>query len=122
MCTLTLIKNRDQLILTHNRDENINRPAPSDPIWHTHGNKKLWYPKDEKGGGTWMACSQDSFVCLLNGGFEKHTWNGPYRHSRGLVPIAALSFKNSSEFVKSYDFNNIEPFTLIHINGSREIH
>ncbi len=122
MCTLTLIKKADQIILTHNRDENINRPSPLDPQWHIYDGQKLWYPKDEKGGGTWMACSEDAVVCLLNGGFEKHEWAGPYRHSRGLVPLAALAFKNTLDFVVSYDFSNLEPFTIVHINSDRTIY
>jgi uncharacterized protein with NRDE domain len=108
-----MVRNGGQILLTHNRDENIERPAPESPQWHTINGKSMWFPKDIKGGGTWMACSRNSFVCLLNGGFEKHTWRGPYKHSRGLVPLAALNYKNATTFYETYDFDNIEPFTLI---------
>ena len=113
-----MVRNGGQILLTHNRDENIERPAPESPQWHTINDTSMWFPKDIKGGGTWMACSHNSFVCLLNGGFEKHTWAGPYKHSRGLVPLAALNCKNATAFYQTYNFDKIEPFTLVFVQDN----
>jgi len=78
----------------------------------------IMFPKDPQGGGTWMAVSEHGqTICLLNGAFEKHISEPPYRKSRGLVAVDALQFNTLDSFGKEYDLNGIEPFTIVGINN-----
>jgi uncharacterized protein with NRDE domain len=79
---------------------------------------KLLYPQDPKGGGTWIACSNTrKTVCLFNGAFNAHKPNYPYRHSRGIIVMDFFKFEETERFIKEYNFSNIEPFSLVIING-----
>ncbi len=113
MCTLSIIKTPSGYIFTHNRDENINRIAAQTPAWHLIGNTRAWYSRDPQGGGTWMAANEQQCICLLNGGFAKHTPQANYRHSRGLVPLAFFEYSTIQNFLQSYNFSKLEPFTII---------
>jgi hypothetical protein len=72
------------------------------------------FPRDPKGGGTWIAASTTGRVaCLLNGAFKKHHHSPPYRMSRGLIVLDMFRFPTVQGFLKNYRLDNIEPFTLI---------
>lgn len=114
MCTLTYlpIKN-NTCIITSNRDESVLRKT-SPPKIKSINNKKVLFPKDEQAGGSWIATADNGWtVCLLNGAFEKHIPNPPYRKSRGLVLLDVFSFDSIKNFLDDYDLNGIEPFTMI---------
>ena len=65
-------------------------------------------------GGTWIGLSNKKrLVCLLNGGFDKHQRNSYYRMSRGVVVKNILSVDNPVSYIENFDFDNIEPFTLV---------
>jgi hypothetical protein len=49
----------------------------------------------------------------LNGAFVKHIPKPPYRRSRGLVLLDFFDFISLELFIQLYDFNGIEPFTLL---------
>ena len=114
MCTVTFIsKGLDGYVLTSNRDEAPSRSSKS--IEKTIKNGiELSFPKDSKAGGTWIATSNDDrMVCLLNGAFNRHSHRPPYRKSRGLMVLDFFEFKSANDFFKQYDFNDIEPFTMV---------
>jgi len=119
MCTVTFIPDgRNGYVLTSSRDEKISRPHATQPIIKDYTNYKLLYPRDPKGGGTWIASDNSGrSVCLFNGAFKAHTPKYPYRHSRGLIVLDFFNFFDSGKFKETYDFSNIEPFTLIIVNG-----
>lgn len=80
----------------------------------------MTYPKDPQGGGSWIAMdSRNNSLCLLNGAFERHVPDYPYRHSRGLVVLDFFRFNNLFDFIDFYDLNNIEPFTLVIVHDFR---
>lgn len=114
MCTATFLpQSNGGFILTHSRDEQTIRPAALLPKSYFHNDHELVYPKDPKGGGTWIATSAFTTVCLLNGGFKAHELQPPYKHSRGLVPLHAFEYDTIDEFLEYYDPTGIEPFTLL---------
>jgi hypothetical protein len=68
-------------------------------------------------GGSWIAISSNgATACLLNGAFVRHTRKPPYRRSRGLVLVDAFAYESFGEFAADYDFNGIEPFTLLFLH------
>lgn len=119
MCTLTVGHSAEGLIFTHNRDESVQRGLAIAPSWHIHSGISLLHPTDPMGGGTWWALDkQGQCAFLLNGGFEKHQRQLPYKHSRGLIPIQVLQYATIHQFVDDYSFDGLEPFTLVvHIKG-----
>lgn len=121
MCTLTYIphSNKD-FVFTTNRDEDPRRIAIP-PDHYIQNNILGLYPKDEAGSGTWMYCSNELSVCLLNGAFVKHKHDPPYRMSRGVVVLEFAKFRNTIDFTLQYDLSNIEPFTMVVIRHSDDI-
>ncbi|MBI1305719.1 MAG: hypothetical protein GC181_03785 [Bacteroidetes bacterium] len=121
MCTVTYYPlEKNQFVLTSNRDESPNRPHALEPVTGSYGNVKITFPKDPLGGGSWIAVSRNLTTCLLNGADRYHKKEGPYRISRGIVLLDRHQFISSDAFVQDYDFTGIEPFTLInidHLNG-----
>lgn len=114
MCTLTVGRHSEALIFTHNRDESVKRGLATGPAWHTTDGVAMLHPIDPLGGGTWWALdNKGQCAFLLNGGFEKHQRQLPYKHSRGLIPIQVLQSANIQQFVNTYSFEGLEPFTLI---------
>ena len=114
MCTITYLPlGKDSFILTANRDESRIRPTQP-PAIEDRGEQKLLYPKDAIAGGTWICISnQNRVAALMNGAFERHEWKPPYRRSRGLVMLDLFDFETASDFFENYDFDGIEPFTMI---------
>ncbi|MGZ0016307.1 NRDE family protein [Yeosuana sp. AK3] len=114
MCTVTIIpKGNHDFILTSNRDEAPHR-ASLIPQINTINNIRLLFPKDELSGGTWIGVSEKkSMVCVLNGAFELHKRKPSYRLSRGVVATDFLTSEDILSTVKSYNLDNIEPFTMV---------
>lgn len=114
MCTVTYLPlGNNDFILTSNRDETPLRKTIA-PKKYIENNIELTYPKDELAGGTWIGTSnKNRLVCLLNGGFENHKRKGPYKMSRGIIVKNILSVDDALHYIKTFDFTNIEPFTLI---------
>lgn len=117
MCTVTYLPfGPDHFILTSNRDETTLRKPADFPYSKSFHDKNIVYPKDGAAGGTWVAASDTNVVmCLLNGAFEKHKHEPPYRMSRGLMLMEAIECIRPEEFIKNFDFQGIEPFTLLMI-------
>jgi hypothetical protein len=117
MCTVSYLPlQHDQYLLTSNRDESALRPIALPIAEYTVNGRTLYFPKDPKGGGSWIATTgNEATVCLMNGGFEPHPFDPThvYRMSRGLVLLDYFSYENAEAYAAQYDFDNIEPFTLI---------
>ena len=122
MCTVTYLPvGNNQFILTSNRDETPLRKTIPPANYDEHG-VALMYPKDEIAGGTWIGLSEKNrLVCLLNGGFDLHQRKGPYTMSRGLIVKKILSVENAVSFINDFDFENIEPFTLILVDWNLQL-
>lgn len=122
MCTVTLIrKETSDFILTSNRDESPNR-LPLSPQYYTIDGVDMVFPKDKLAGGTWVGMSaQHRIVCLLNGGFVKHKHQPPYGKSRGVVVKELLGTEDVVSKIETYDFTNIEPFTVVIVDWSTDL-
>ncbi len=114
MCTVTYYKDKNNTIITSNRDENINRPYATKPRKLIDGNNWVYYPIDPQSNGTWFGVKNDKSVfVLLNGADMKHIPNPPYRKSRGLILLDILHSPDYSEEWENIDLSGIEPFTII---------
>ena len=114
MCTVTYVpRDKGGFILTSNRDEAPHR-SPRQITQAELYRQAMLFPRDAGAGGTWIATSdKDRVVCLLNGAFEFHEHQPPYRKSRGIMLLEAFEYQALADFVKNYDFCEIAPFTLI---------
>lgn len=122
MCVLTFLPTANLgYILTNNRDEVLARPKAIPPKKYNINGKQIYFPKDAQAGGTWMATSDDFTVCLLNGAFENHTHNPPYRQSRGQLVLDFFKFNTVDNFIRNYSFENIENFTLVIIHHKNDL-
>jgi len=112
VCTVSYLPlGNNEFLLTSNRDETPKR-QPQELFLDE--NKGLLYPKEPNHGGTWICVSSDNRVlCLLNGAFEKHKHEPPYKKSRGLVVLDFFEYKNAPDFFDNYAFDKIEPFTMV---------
>jgi len=98
---------------TSNRDEAPNRSAAQITSEKIYG-KTLIYPKDEESSGSWIIISDtNQLVCILNGAFERHERKLPYRLSRGVMAKEFFSYSDADAFIKEFEFDGMEPFTLI---------
>ncbi|APG60215.1 NRDE family protein [Christiangramia salexigens] len=116
MCTISLVPHPDApngFILTSNRDEAVSRQTMN-PSTEIYKSKKLYFPKDQQAGGTWIGVSEiDRCVCLMNGAEEPHVRQATYRKSRGVVVKDFLAEKDLSKLFEDYPLSGIEPFTMI---------
>lgn len=116
MCTLTFVPLENKnFILTSSRDEQKTRKNSELPSFTEINNTKILRPVDGDAGGSWVGITDKGrTLCLLNGAFQKHTRNTPYRKSRGIILMELLAADSEKE-IESYDFDKIESFTLIWI-------
>ena len=123
MCTVTYLPlENDGFILTSNRDESPMRKTIP-PKKYLENGVELAYPKDQLAGGTWIGAStRNRLVCLLNGAFKKHERNSYYKMSRGLVVKNILTVTDAVAYIKEFDFNDIEPFTIILVEWNDSLH
>lgn len=114
MCTVTFVKQNENIIITSNRDEKTTRPKALTPKTYYQNGKNMFYPKDPKAGGTWYVIDEfGTVLVLLNGAEEKHQLKDSYRKSRGVIVLELIENKNIIEAWENIDLSNIEPFTLI---------
>ena len=117
MCTLTIfpVSNTD-FILTSNRDESPARETELPEI-HEYKSKRVVFPKDRRGGGSWIGMSgMQRVVCVLNGAFKAHERKPNYRMSRGVILKEFLITEQLDDDLNVFDFNDIEPFTMVVID------
>lgn len=112
MCTLTFLPTNNGFIVTQNRDESPLRGKPIFP--YKSDSPEAYFPKDPDGDGTWMAADAHTVVCVLNGGYEPHERQLPYKHSRGLLPLLILNRENHELTLN--DAEGLEPFSVFIFN------
>jgi uncharacterized protein with NRDE domain len=114
MCTVSFVFANGKTIITSNRDEKIARPNAIEPKNYVVNNKTIFFPKDQKAGGTWYAITEEATVLvLLNGAAEKHELKPSYRKSRGLIVLDIISTNSPIAAWQTIDLTDIEPFTLV---------
>ncbi len=120
MCTLTFIPAGATRYLTSNRDEQTARATASLPEVAHLANGRALYPVDGKAGGTWIACHEvGNAMVLLNGAFQKHKHQPPYRTSRGLIFLQIFSHDCPDVGFEITDLSGVEPFTLVIVTQQR---
>ena len=114
MCTVSFIPQADErFIFTSNRDENPNRAATALHELEVEG-KSLFFPQDAQAKGSWFVFSNtNQFVCVLNGAFEPHLPEGSYRLSRGKMAVQFFKYADHRDFINTFEFEGMEPFTFI---------
>jgi uncharacterized protein with NRDE domain len=114
MCTVSFTyKGGKDFILISNRDEAVTRKTMSPKIY-SEDNISMIYPKDEVAGGTWVGTSsKNRTLCILNGAFVNHKKKLTYKKSRGIIVKELLKVDDVFSAIESYDFKDIEPFTLL---------
>ena len=119
MCTVTYFPLNEKIIFTSNRDEKPHRAAQM-LFSEISNNTKVYFPKDAEKNGTWFVVSENgNTIVLLNGAFENHEKKTPYRKSRGLIVLDLIFDENLFSAVQNIDLQNIEPFTLILMEGKK---
>lgn len=119
MCTVSFISHKDRCFITSNRDEHISRPLAHKPQEEIINDVKVLFPKDPKAGGTWFAINEYGVVSvLLNGAYVRHQSKENYARSRGLVLLDVIGSLHPEMTLQKMNLYNIEPFTLVLLNGS----
>lgn len=114
MCTVTIVpKGKTDFILTSNRDEAPSRVSIA-PDFYRIDDTEVLFPMDELSEGTWIGISEKNrIVCVLNGAFEIHERKASYRLSRGVVAKDFMVADDIVDAVSQYNFESIEPFTMV---------
>ena len=116
MCTVTFVPTKEGFVFTSNRDEDPQRAAHN-VVEDIRGDIKVYFPQDEGASGTWFAYSNaNQFACVLNGAFEPHQRKEFYTMSRGIMALAYFDYNTIEDFLNEFDFEGMEPFTLILYN------
>jgi len=119
MCTVTYIPQPEGgFLFTSNRDEAPSRSSKEIASKKLDNDVEIHFPKDAKAGGTWIAVSNDNrLICVLNGAFERHEHQPPYRLSRGIMALEFFEYESALEFFEAYEFEGMEPFTLVIVDN-----
>jgi Transport and Golgi organisation 2 len=114
MCTVSFVFSNGKAIVTHNRDEKTARESALEPKKYSINTTEIYFPKDQKAGGTWFAVSEKgTILVLLNGADEKHIQKPSYQKSRGLIVLDMISSESPIDFWSEINLENVEPFTLV---------
>ena len=114
MCTVTFVPGDNGVLLGSSRDENTGRTPALSPQWYGSSGKRLLYPRDPKGGGTWIAMGENGHTgILLNGAFIKHEYRPPYSRSRGTILPAILLHEDPVMAFRNLPLAGVEPFTIV---------
>jgi hypothetical protein len=115
MCTVTYLPlEQREFILTSNRDEDVSRVSALPVQEYRVNDRTVFFPKDQKANGTWIAYDVKGYtLCLLNGANKAHHPKANYKKSRGLMLLDFYCYNEPEDFATLYDFEGIEPFTLI---------
>ncbi len=114
MCTLSFIPLQTGNVITANRDENPLRNATGLSPFRNRKDKEYLIAREPVFGGTNLAIELNgSLTTLLNGAFGQHSPEGEYRMSRGIMVLESLDFDDLFHFSREFDFEHIEPFTLV---------
>jgi len=123
MCTVTYIPlGKNDFILTSSRDVPFSRERASQPKKYIEESVELFYPKDGKGGGTWIGTSsKNRLICLLNGGFQYHTSRTEYKKSRGLIVKELLKIDDIRKGLNNINLLDVEQFTLTIVDWNKNL-
>ena len=114
MCTVTFAATNNSVIITSNRDENIDRATTAMPTIHQYNTHQIIHPTDGKAKGTWIGVNNNNTIAvLLNGALHKHTKATNYVRSRGYIIPAILQTNNAALAMAKLNLLGVEPFTVL---------
>jgi uncharacterized protein with NRDE domain len=121
MCTLTILREQDRVLVTMNRDDIAARPEAAPAIW-SNTEPSFAAPQDLQAGGTWIGVNAHGVIaCLLN----RYDTAPAGRMSRGDIVLEAmkgLSVDDARNALAALDHSAYSPFTCIvagHDGGAR---
>lgn len=113
MCIISFYKIKDQILLTHSRDESVFRKSSLEIEERIWANEKYFAPIDQEKQGTWIFYSQKFVACILNGGKTKpNFFRDKYKKSRGIVLLDLMKYNSVEEYIEKENFEGIAPFTI----------
>ncbi|MDO6802454.1 NRDE family protein [Wenyingzhuangia sp. 1_MG-2023] len=120
MCTVTFTPVENGFVFASNRDEQAQRKT-SPPDYYQELGVRLFYPKDEVAGGTWIGLSEHNrLVCLLNGGHVYHDPTIKFPKSRGQVVKEILVAQDLITTLTEVDLTGFAPFTLVVVDWKKD--
>lgn len=113
MCIVSIYKKDSKIVITSNRDEDIERKTIGPKIYEIES-KKFIFPKDQVAHGTWIIAQENNTVLvLLNGAQTNHDKKSNYKKSRGLILLEIAKAENPISKWLKIDLKDIEPFTIV---------
>lgn len=116
MCTLTLLREQDRVLVTMNRDDVAHRLEAAPAIW-PNAKPTFVAPRDLQAGGTWIGANVNGVVaCLLN----RYDAAPQGRTSRGAIVLEAMRGANVGEArnaLSALDHSAYSPFTCVVIGS-----
>lgn len=118
MCTLTVVREADRLLVTMNRDDVADREEAPPTLWPV-ARPVFVAPRDVQAGGTWIGVNRHGVIaCLLNRYDDAPTG----RTSRGNIVIEAMrgaTITTACGDLTALDHRAYSPFSclLIAMNG-----
>lgn len=112
MCTLTLIREADRLLVTMNRDDIAAREEAPPALW-PHVQPAFAAPKDLQAGGTWIGVNARGVIaCLLNR-YDEAPIGAKSRGSIVLEAMRGTTVEDACDALASLDHSFYSPFTCI---------
>lgn len=112
MCTLTILREQDRVLVTMNRDDLAARAEGAPAAW-PNANPHFVAPKDLQAGGTWIGVNANGVIaCLLN----RYDAAPIGRVSRGSIVLEAMQGANVDEArsaLATLRHDAYSPFTCI---------
>ncbi|MDO5509861.1 MAG: NRDE family protein [Weeksellaceae bacterium] len=114
MCIVSLYTDYSScFLLTHNRDEDYQRPSSNFTHHKLINNHQAEFPLDLLANGTWILTSDQFTTCMLNGAREVHVYQPPYTKSRGTLPMELLKHSSVDEYFSKLEAIGMQPFTQL---------
>jgi len=110
MCSVSVFRQRDVLLVTMNRDEK--RERHEDGLFF---DDRHCYPLDGQSGGTWFGVNRYGLVAALLNRYEDATLTDAAVSRGTLIPqlLQLNSVALAVEHVKSLDLKHVNPYTLL---------
>ena len=112
MCTLTILRENERLLVTMNRDDIATRAEAAPSLW-PNADPVFAAPKDLQAGGTWIGVNAHGVIaCLLN----RYDAAPAGRTSRGAIVLTAMraaSVEDACATLSALDHSAYSPFTCV---------
>jgi uncharacterized protein with NRDE domain len=112
MCTLTILREQNRVVVTMNRDDVAARPEAAPAIW-PNAKPTFVAPKDLQAGGTWIGVNAGGVIaCLLNR-YDPAPAGPTSRGGIVLKAMQAASVDDARDALSALDRSTYSPFTCV---------